>query len=131
MKKSDLYVNYLREEGYVPKLDSDGDVSFKYEGMTCCALAQEQDREYFRVVIPNFWPIESEDERIRAIAAAGKVTAGLKVGKVLIVGDNVWASVEMLIDPIELFRNVFARVMRILMACIQQFRDEMAKSEKE
>lgn len=128
MKKSDLYMDYLRQEGYVPKLDGDGDVQFKYEGMTCCLFSDEDDREYFRVVLPNFWPIESQDERVQAIAAAGVVTAGIKVGKVIIVKDNVWSSVEMLIDPIERFRDVFPRAMRILVMCVQRFRNEMNKS---
>lgn len=128
MKKSDLYMDYLREEGYLPKLDGDGDVQFKYEGMTCCVFSDELDREYFRVVLPNFWPIESEDERARATAAAVAVTAGIKVGKVILVGDNTWASVEMLVDPIERFRDIFPRAMRILTMCVQRYRDEMQKT---
>ncbi|MGI6632707.1 MAG: hypothetical protein ACOX5M_06605 [Bacillota bacterium] len=126
MKKADLYMNYLREEGYAPKLDGDGDVQFKFEGLTYCIFAEEDDREYFRISLPNFWPIESEEERRQVVVACNEATAGVKVGKVYPVGDNVWASLEMLIDPIEDFPKFFRRSLLILSACTMRFRESMS-----
>lgn len=125
MTKAELYSNYLRDEGYQPKIDGDGDVVFKAQSLTYILFADEDDREYYRLTIPNFWPIESEKERAQAYAAAGKATAQMKVAKVSVVKDNLWASVEMLIDPIENFTKVFERSLRILQASVEVFRDEM------
>lgn len=125
MKKADLFLNYLRDEGYVPKLDNDGDVVFKAEGLTLIVFAAEDDEAYFRVVVPNFWNIENEEERDRAIRAANEVTAQMKVGKIQVVNDNVWASVELLLDPIESFAKVFPRCVRILTTSMSEFRDAM------
>lgn len=125
MKKSELFARYLREEGYAPKVDSDGDILFKYEGLTYCIFAAEDDKPYFRIALPNFWSIDSEDERRKVIAAANETTASIKVGKVFTVGNNVWASIELLLDPIESFSKVFQRSLVILSACIQRFREKM------
>lgn len=125
MKKAELFMSYLREEGYVPKLDDDGDIVFKAEGLTLIVFAAEDDQEYFRIVVPNFWSIDNEEERARATHAANRVTAQMKVGKIQLVNDNVWSSVELLIDPIENFDRVFKRSLRILTAAMGEFREAM------
>lgn len=127
MKKAELFSKYLTEEGYSPKIDSDGDITFKREGMTFCIFAAENDKEFFRLALPNFWPIESEDERRKVVAAANAATGSVKVGKVFMIGDNVWATVELLVDPIENFGKVFNRSLSIITACLQRFREGMSK----
>lgn len=127
MKKTELFSKYLSEEGYSPRIDSDGDITFKREGLTFCLFAAENDQEFFRLALPNIYPIDSEDERRRVIAAANAATGAVKVGKVFTVGDNVWVSVEMLVDPIENFSKVFSRSLAIIAACVQRFREGMTK----
>ncbi len=129
MKKADLFQNYLRDEGFMPKVDSDGDIMFKREGKTYCLFSDEGDREFFRLALPNFWPIESEGERRQVVRAAAEATAEVKVGKVYPVGDNVWATVELLIDPIEGFSKVFKRSLAIIDACIHRFREKMTSAQ--
>jgi hypothetical protein len=50
----------------------------------------------------------------KARQAINELNADLKVIKLYIVRNNVWAGVEMFIDPIENFRAVFPRSMRLL-----------------
>ena len=125
MSKAELFKKYLAEEGYSPKADSDGDITFKYEGLTFCLFAAENDKEFFRLALPNFWSIDNEEERRKVLAAANTATASIKVGKVFMVNNNVWASVELLIDPIEGFGKVFRRSLSIISACVQRFREGM------
>lgn len=125
MSKSELFENYLREEGYVPKIDDDGDVIFKKEGLTFILFGAEDDPEFFRIALPNFWEIESEEERQRVMTAAAVVNANVKVVKIFPVRDNVWASVEQFVSPIENFAAVFERSIRVLMAGVDQFRKAM------
>jgi hypothetical protein len=127
MTKTEMFSKYLAEEGYLPKVDSDGDILFKREGLTFCIFAAENDREFFRLALPNIWAIRTEDERRKVLAAANTATGAVKVGKVFTVGDNVWATVELLIDPIENFSKVFDRSVAILSACVQRFREGMTK----
>lgn len=120
-----MFASFLREEGYVPRLDNDGDVVFKYQGLTFVLFASENDQEFFRMGLPNFWRIESEDERQQALAAAAVVNAKLKVVKIFPVKDNLWASAEMFIDPIESFTKIFDRTLQLLRTSVFEFKAVM------
>src|SRR5262249_34009666 len=114
MSKAERYCENMREEGYGRRVDDDADVVFKKEGRTYSQFADEEDKTYFRLAFPAFWEIESEDEDEQARQAINELNADLKVIKLYIVRNNVWASVEMFIDPIENFRAVFPRSIRLL-----------------
>ncbi len=73
----------------------------------------ENDEEFFRLVYPGFWSIESELEREKAQRAL-TATAQTKVAKVFLVCDNTWASIEMFCSPPEVFRTAFHRSLRAL-----------------
>ena len=109
-----MYVKYLMEEGYKPEVDSDGDVQFKREGRTYFIGVSELDPGFFRVVLANFWPINSVEERLRVLAAADYSNAELKVFKVFTVKNSVWASIELFVASPEDFRGVFRRSMLTL-----------------
>ena len=106
---ANMYSNYLRSEGYAPKIDDDGDVIFKYEGRTYLIMPDERDQQFFRLIFPNFWSIESEAERQKVLAAAGHATGLTKVGKVYIMRDSTWASVEIFLASPDHFSAVFTR----------------------
>jgi hypothetical protein len=109
-----LYTDYLSEEGYRPEVDSDGDVRFKREGRLYFIGVSEEDPEFFRVVLANIWPIESEKERAQVLVAADESNAKSKVAKVYTVRDNVWVCVELFVARPEDFKGVFRRAMSAL-----------------
>jgi hypothetical protein len=122
---AEMYSSYLAEEGYSPKIDEDGDVVFKFEGGTYFVAIDEDDAEFFRVVLANIWAIESEAEGEKVLRAALHATSRTKVVKVLPVRDNTWASVEMFCSPPQSFRNVFPRALRSLQVGVRHFREKM------
>ena len=69
-----LYIDYLAHEGYRPTTDADGDVEFHYEGGYYYIDIETSDANYFQLVYPSFWRIESDEEFARAIrtVAAGQ-----------------------------------------------------------
>ncbi|MEW8977035.1 MAG: hypothetical protein AB2385_01410 [Symbiobacterium sp.] len=125
MTKAEMYLNFLKEEGYVPRYDEDGDIVFKVEGLSYLLFASEDDEPYFRLALPFFWKIESPEEHQRALAAACRVNAEIKVVKVYPVEDKVWASVEMLFSPPDGFRPVFGRALQLLRHGVNYFRELM------
>jgi hypothetical protein len=127
-RKVDLYIGYLRSEGYLPEVDGDGDVVFKMEGGSYVLFAHEDDREYFSILFPNFWPIESEQERSSAYVAACHATATTKVAKVYVVRDNVSASVELIFGDPEQFKPVFRRAMAMLRGSVGVFAEKMRET---
>ena len=124
-ERAEMYRNYLTEEGYAPKIDEDGDVTFKYEGGMYFIAVDEKDEEFFRLVFPGFWSIDNEIERAKVNRAALYATERTKVAKVYAVADNTWASIEMFCFPPETFKQVFHRSMSALRAGVQNFQDKM------
>lgn len=125
MSKAEIYFEYLKEEGYLPQIDNDGDVIFKAEGLSYLLFAGEDDPTYFRLALPFFWEIESPAERQRVLAAAAVVNAEVKVVKLYVVEDHTWASVEMLMDPPENFKPIFTRALRLLRHGVTRFSEIM------
>ncbi len=121
----DLYMKYLVEEGFQPKVDGDGDVVFKREGGTYFIRVSENDPQFFSLVFPNFWLIESEAERLRVYAAANLSNGVTKVCKIFTMKDNVWAAVELFVASPPDFKGVFRRSMSALDGGRANFRVNM------
>ncbi|MCX7664946.1 MAG: hypothetical protein N2112_05315 [Gemmataceae bacterium] len=129
---AEMYRTYLAEEGFFPKIDEDGDVCFKFEGGNYYLSVDENDLEYFRLVFPNFWSIDSESESEQAIKAAHHTTSTTKVAKVYLTRrDNTIASIEMFCDPPEVFKSVFRRSLSALQSSVMKFRKKMQEAEED
>ncbi len=122
-----LYLDYLRKEGFNAEMDADGDVKFKYEGKTYYFILDKEDEEFFRLVFPNFWSLDGPAERAKAEKAAFVATSATKVAKVLLVGDNVWAMIEMFVSDPAYPTTIFPRSMSALRYSVSTFVEEMNK----
>jgi hypothetical protein len=125
LQKSEMYKTYLVGEGYKPDVDKDGDIAFKREGRWLLIIIDGGDEEYFQLAYPNFWKIESEEERQIVVSACALVTSKTKVVKVYPVKDNVWASFEIVLPKPEDFKAVFPRAVDLLESGVRKFVDYM------
>ena len=131
MTKSELtemYRAYLAEEGYLPHVEDNGDVTFKFEGGLYILIVSDDDEEYFRLAYPGFWEIENEEERLRVNQAALQACIDIKVAKVYPYGDNTWAAVELFCNPPEHFKSVFQRSLRAIQSAVDCFSDHLRNS---
>lgn len=128
MRKADVFLDFLKEEGFTPKVDDDGDIVFKREGLTYILFVNEDDEEFVRIDLPNVWEIESLGERQMVMAAAAEVNRQVKVAKVVPMGDNVWVSAQLLVDPIENVSKILPRAMNVLSLAVREFSDAMRKN---
>jgi len=116
-----MYIDFLAQEGYRASTDDDGDVTFKKEGGNYFISVMEDDKQFFRIVFPNFWTIESEQERTKVKIAADAANGSSKVVKIFTVRDDTWAAVEIFVaDPAD-FKKVFTRAMSALDYGVQNF----------
>lgn len=120
-----VYMEFLSDEGYRPEIDKDGDVQFKREGSSYFIQVDEADPEFFRLVYPNFWSIESDAERAKALAAIEAANADTKVCKIFTQKDNLWASIEAFQGQPSDFKPVFSRMMSALRSCSSSFARNM------
>ncbi len=116
-----IYLDYLREEGYQPRVDEDGDVQFKREGFTYFISVDEEDPEFFGLMLPNIWEIESDEERLYALFACNEATANTKVAKAQVVGDNVWISAEVFLEKPEDFRKIIHRAFSSMDSALEKY----------
>lgn len=77
-----FYSDYLTGEGYRPDVDSDGDVSFKREGLTYYIIVTQTDAEFFETALPNIHRIADESDREDAYVAADYSNARSRASKV-------------------------------------------------
>lgn len=116
-----IYTDWLSAEGYPVRVDEDGDLMLKIEGMTYFIILDEDDETYFTLVFPSFWPIESEDERRKAERAALEVTSSVKVAKVFIRKDQMFATIELFCPSPEAATAVVPRSIRALQRAVRDF----------
>lgn len=120
-----LYLGVLEQIGITGRVDSDGDVQFEYEDHSYFLEVNEDDPEFFRLVLPNIWPIESELERLKVLKAVNEVNQTKKVVKAYTVNDNVWLGVEMFISKPDDFLGSLERQFQVLEQEIEVFVDAM------
>ncbi len=101
-----LYMRFLEQEGYKPEIDSEGDVAFKKEGFSYFIQVTE-DREFFKVVFPAFYEIESVAEHFLILQAVEQANREVKVAKLVIVGDYVWAVAESFVSDQSDIEDIF------------------------
>lgn len=115
----------LERDGFRPEVDPDGDISFKHEGLTFVVLLTEDDPEYYQVLLPNFWPLESEAERQVALHACDEINRAVKLVKLYTVEGNLFAGVESAYDTSEAFLAHLPQAVAYLQDAARMFRDAM------
>jgi hypothetical protein len=124
-KRQQTYMKFLEANGYRPELDQDGDVAFKHEGGNYIIQIDEGDDVYFRLIYPNFWEIESEQERSDVLVASTVANAGIKCAKVFMLRDNVWAVVEIFLAKPEDYEKLLSRSISTIQSSVNSFRSKM------
>ena len=120
-----LYSSTLEQEGYRPELDDDGDVRFRHEGSSFFIEVREDDPVFFRLVMPNFWDIESPAERLRVIEAANHACSEVKIAKVFIIRDSTWCAVELFLPSQEQFKSILQRCLLTIRNSVACFSEHM------
>ena len=123
---SKMYMDFLKSEGY-PAEDRGNFIVFKVEGLKYFLDINDDDPEFFRIVFPNFWPIESEEERIKAVQSADYSNAKCKVAKIFTVESNTWATIEVFLSKPEDFKAIFQRALGALQNGVKNFAEHMRK----
>jgi len=124
-ERMEMYRTYLVEEGYCPQVNGEGSIVFRYEGGTYVVQLDANDEGFFRLIYPNFWPIETESDRFKAAQAALHATCAIKVAKVFFVENNTWATVELFCAQPEVFVAVFRRCLGALQAGVADFLEQV------
>ena len=119
-----MYLNILKKNDIEAWVDEDGDIQFKYSTRTYFIDVDENDPNFFRVVLPNLWPIESELERLEVVMALDKVNAKFKVVKGYMNKDNVWLAAEIFCSVAEHEKHIM-RCLQVIESGVDLYVEEM------
>ena len=124
-KLQKMYMDFLEGEGMKGTIDGDGDVQFQYEDRTYFIEVNESDEEFFRVVLPNIWSIESISEGVQVVQACDVVNRTMKCTKAYTTNDDVWIAVELFVGRPDAFKSVFQRCLSAISSGVDAFIEEM------
>ena len=94
--KKDLIINAIREIGYNPQIDDDGDIFFRFQMKIIFIMSSNDDEDkYASALLPQFAEVDEENVLLN-LAACNKVTRETKMAKVFIdqTLKNISASCE-------------------------------------
>ena len=116
------YLKYIVDLGYKAEIDADADIKFESESNTYFLILDDRDPVFFRLAYPNFFPLESDEDRRRGLEAANYANRLTKVAKVTVTAkNNVWASIEMFLPEKDDFKKVFPRSFETLRKATSRF----------
>jgi len=124
MSAKDLVLDFLRKEGFLPEVDENGNVVFKYQMTTFVFFVDENDEGFFQLAMPHIYDV-TEDNRELVLEAANRVNQSLKVMKACVVDNSVWLMFEILLDATPDVKDIMPRALSILMGSRQAFYQEL------
>ena len=124
------YISFLKEEGFSPIIDSDGDVKFKNEGETYY-IRPTNDKKYFQVMkILN----ENDPEKfVDLLKSANATMIEYKQIKIVIYkkkdnsGFNGHFKSDNFLGNEDDFKKIFYRSMKVIQASIKFFKEDYNK----
>lgn len=84
MDKRSMVISVLEDMGYQPRVDSDGDVLFRYQMKHLYVLATQQEETPFLVVMLLQFYEMSEGEEIKVLTLCNKLTREVRLAKIYI-----------------------------------------------
>jgi hypothetical protein len=129
--RSEIF-NFIRQEGFVPELDSDGDIKFKSEGFTHYIVISKSDsspKPMYLTMYRSFNYPENYSQQCVVLATRNlNLYKGIKV---VCFDDSFRIGAEMFVRDAESFTSVFYRLRDLIGHATEDFLDECKAASKE
>lgn len=126
----ELTNGYLQQEGFLPELDADGDITFKYQGQRVYIIVHEDDQNFFLFMMPQF-TAQGEDELIQSLIACNHATKKTKVAKAYVNDKNrVIISAEILVPEPGDVGSVIKRSLETMMSCKKNLGEKLLELQE-
>lgn len=114
MKTTERVLEFLKTQGFCPEVDEHGGIIFKYQMATFLFINNDEDEEFFQLAMPHIYQV-TDDNRDIVLEAANKTNTSMKVAKISVLDDSVWAFFEILLDQSPDVKDIIPRALNILM----------------
>ena len=117
-----LMINFLAEEGFRPH-ETDFGIAFKYEGFNFLYLKDDDDEQYFRLMMPAIFEVTEDNEEM-VLKAMNDVNSNIKVVKLYTMDmedenqkteTTVWVAFEILADTTPELGDIVPRAISLLL----------------
>ena len=127
-KRTDMVREQLKELGYNPTLDDDGDLLFKASGYTFLIILDDDDDLFYRIIVPGIDKIDADDvdESMKKILAVLKVSKELKSVKICFTEDVLSMTYEGFYDSVDDFNLVLERLINLVSRCVLKYQSDVA-----
>lgn len=126
MNLKELMLQYLKEEGFCPKED-EYSIDFKCEGRTFAFLYDNEDDQYFRLMMPNIFEVTDENREV-VLRALNETNSSVKVVKAYTpIPQAVWIGFEVLVDSTPVLADIVPRGLNMLRTAQRTFYEEIQK----
>lgn len=125
MKTSEMVLNFLREQGFLPEVDESNNIEFKFQMSNYVYIENDDDPDFFQLLLPNIYDV-TEDNRDIVLETINKVNQSMKVAKACVVNDGVWLFFETILDSTPDVSDIIPRALRILQSTQQEFYEQIS-----
>lgn len=122
--RSEIFL-FLKEEGYMPDIDQDGDIKFKKEGNTYYISISKEESPYYLSFFREFsYPESYSVDVVKLAAAELNFYKGVKL---LCYKNRYRIQAEMYFHEADAFKYVFYKLTKQIINVYNDFLDECAK----
>ena len=116
-----LMMDYLAEEGFRPH-ETEFGIAFKIEGFNFLYFKDEEDEQYFRLMMPAIFEVTEDNEEM-IMRAMNDVNSNIKVVKLYTMEmedengnkeTSVWVAFEILADTTPELKDIVPRAISLL-----------------
>jgi hypothetical protein len=126
MELKEMLLQFLQKEGFCPEEDGPT-IFFKCEGRSYLFIADEDDQQYFRLMMPNIFDVTDENRDI-VLSALNTVNSQLKVVKLYTpIPTQVWIGFEILLDSTPVLSDIVPRGISMLRGAQKGFYEAIEK----
>jgi hypothetical protein len=130
--KRKVWMDALQNADLEPSYDEDFDgIEVRQNGLTFVIPLESDDDVFVAVLLPNCWPLHSDEDRTLAFRLASEVSCEVKVAKAFINpdGQNVSMSGEIVLPAMETLPGVLARLLEAVAFARQRFGERMSAAK--
>ena len=120
-------LDFLREEGFAPSLDEDGDVKFKKEGDVHFVRIDEKDNSPFYLSMTRYLSMGDDGYDMSKAMLVTMEVNNYKTVKVRLYDSYITIRSEMFLQDISHFKAVFYRTISLMNMAMNEFCEEYSK----
>ncbi|MBO4658041.1 MAG: hypothetical protein J5637_00305 [Prevotella sp.] len=112
-------MSFLKEEGYVPTIDEDGDIQFKREGDVYFISVSESDSAPYYVELMKLYGYGETYTKAKVTSLIPEINK-YKMIKLMIGDSSWWFESEMFVANSNAFTSVFNRILKAMDAAEEE-----------